>query len=92
MRKDKNGESAAKVREWLIQIREAKGLTQGAVANAAGIAQPSYFEIEKGISTPRPETAMKIAAAIGFHWTRFYEEEEKSVNVDAFWKGGGTGE
>lgn len=83
MRKDKNGESAAKVREWLIQIREAKGLTQGAVANAAGIAQPSYFEIEKGISTPRPETAMKIAAAIGFPWTRFYEEEEKSVNVDA---------
>ena len=78
MRKDKNGESAAKVREWLIQIREEKGMTQGAVANAAGIAQPSYFEIEKGISTPRPETAMKIAAVLGFPWTRFYEDEEES--------------
>lgn len=78
MRKDKNGKSAAKVREWLIQIREAKGMTQGAVANAAGIAQPSYFEIEKGICTPRPETAMKIGAFLCFPWTRFYEEEEEN--------------
>lgn len=49
-------------------------MTQGAVANAAGIAQPSYFEIEKGFSTPRPETAKRIAAVLGFEWTRFYEE------------------
>lgn len=68
----------AKVREWLIQIREEQDMTQGAVANAAGIAQPSYFEIEKGISTPRPETAKKIAAVLGFEWTRFYEDEEEN--------------
>ena len=78
LRKDRSGGNGSKVREWLIQAREAQGMTQGAVANAAGIAQPSYFEIEKGISTPRPETAMKIGAVLGFPWTRFYEDEEES--------------
>ena len=72
-----------RVRSWLIEIREEKGMTQGAVAAAAGIAQPSYYEIEKGITNPKPQTAMAIGAALRFPWTRFYEEE-KSVNVDAF--------
>lgn len=74
-KRETNG-TTPKVRQWLISLREEKGLTQGAVAAAAGIAQPSYFEIEKGISNPRPETAMKIGAALGFLWTQFYEEEE----------------
>lgn len=65
------------VREWLIAARNEKGLAQGKVAEMAGIAQPSYFEIEKGISTPRPETAKKIGAALGFDWTKFYQDEEE---------------
>lgn len=64
-----------RIRSWLIEKRDKKGMTQGAVASAAGIAQPSYFEIEKGISTPKPETAMKIGAVLGFPWTRFYEDD-----------------
>lgn len=75
MRNERSGTSVGKVREWLIRLREEKDMTQGAVANAAGIAQPSYFEIEKGISTPRPETAQRIGAVLGFPWTRFYEAE-----------------
>ena len=63
-----------RIRVWLIEIREEQGLTQGAVAMAAGIAQPSYFEIEKGISTPKPDTAKRIGGVLGFPWTRFYEE------------------
>ena len=61
LRKDRSGGNGSKVREWLIQAREAQGMTQGAVAGAAGIAQPSYFEIEKGISTPRPERVRRPA-------------------------------
>lgn len=76
MSKRKAEGAAAKVRGWLIAMREEQGLTQGAVAAAAGIAQPSYFEIERGMSTPKPDTAKKIGAALGFSWTRFYEEEE----------------
>jgi len=71
------------VRSWLIALRNERGLTQGAVAMAAGIAQPSYFEIENGITSPKIETAKRIAAALGFDWTRFYEEEE-SDDVDAY--------
>lgn len=62
-----------KVRRWLIELRDEKGMTQGQVAAAAGITQPSYCEIEKGISNPKPKTAMKIGAALVFSWTRFYE-------------------
>ena len=67
---------AARVREWLISLREEHGMTQGAVASAAGISQPSYFEIEKGINKPKPENAKKIGAVLGFPWTKFYEEDE----------------
>lgn len=69
--------AGVQVREWLISLREKQGMTQGAVAAAAGIAQPSYFEIEKGMSTPKPGTAMKIGAALGFDWTKFYDEESE---------------
>ena len=84
MRKSRKEKGAAKIRSWLIALREEKNMTQGQVANAVGLAQPSYFEFEKGISTPRPETAMKIAAVLGFPWTRFYEEDGKSDDVDGF--------
>ncbi len=69
--------SGAKIRSWLIELREKKGMTQGAVAAAVGIAQPSYFEIEKGISTPKPETAKRIGAELGFNWTEFYEDDKE---------------
>ena len=75
------------MRQWLRDARKAKNMTEGAVAAAAGITQVAYHLIETGERKPRPETAMKIAAAIGFPWTRFYEEDEKSVNVDALGEG-----
>lgn len=65
------------MREWLRDIRKARGLTEAAVAAAAGITQVAYHWIESGERTPRPDTAKKIAAALGFAWTRFYEEEEE---------------
>lgn len=77
MNKREDAGTGAKIRGWLISLREEHGMTQGAVAAAAGIAQPSYFEIEKGKSTPKPETAKRIGAALGFDWTRFYEEESE---------------
>ena len=71
------GDAATRVRQWLIELREKKGITQGAVATAAGIAQPSYYEIEKGISNPRPDTAKRISAVLGCEWTRFYDDSEQ---------------
>ena len=65
---------ALKVRSWLIELREAAGMTQGQVAEEVGISQPSYCDIENGKSKPKPETAMKVGSVLGFQWPRFYEE------------------
>lgn len=66
---------AWKVRSWLIETRKKQDLTQGAVAAAAGISQPSYCAIENGTSDPKIETAKKIGDVLGIPWTDFYEEE-----------------
>lgn len=64
------------MRKWLVDIRKSAKKSQQDVANAAGISQPYYAGIELGIrgkplSVP---VAKKIAAALGFDWTQFYEE------------------
>ncbi len=62
-------------RDWLIAIRNSKGVMQKDVAELVGISQPSYCTIEHGKTRPSVETAKKIAAVLGFDWTRFYEAE-----------------
>lgn len=62
------------MRNWLIALRELKGLSQKAVSEAIGVAQPTYWEYEHGDSTPSVPIAKKIAAVIGFDWTLFYED------------------
>lgn len=63
------------MRTWLIGIRKARGMSQKAVADAAGITQPSYWQYEAGVATPRPAIAKKIAKLLGFDWTLFFEEK-----------------
>lgn len=63
------------LRNWLIAIRKEKNLSQADVSRAAGIAQPSYCNIENGERGIAVNTAKKIAAVLGFDWTRFYEKE-----------------
>jgi len=58
--------------EWLKEIRGSK--SQQAVADDIGIAQSTYASIETGSRKPSVTMAKKIAAAMGFNWTRFYEE------------------
>lgn len=73
---DKNAgvKTYTRVRRWLIDLRKEKNLTQGQVAAASGITQPSYFGIETGQSDPKPETAKRLGAVLGISWTRFYED------------------
>ncbi len=58
---------------WLEEIREAQGVSQKTVAEAVGISQPAYCNIEKGKRGVSVETAKRIAEVLGFAWTRFYE-------------------
>lgn len=62
-------------RSWLLAIREEKNVSQKYVSEQVGIAQPSYFNIEAGKRRPSVPVAKKIAAVLGFDWTRFYEED-----------------
>lgn len=69
------------VREWLISIRKSQDKTQGQVAAAAGITQPSYSQIEKGQISPAIQTAKLIGAELGFPWTKFYEDKEEEDDI-----------
>lgn len=60
---------------WLEEIRVSRGMSQKDVAEAANISQPTYSNIEKGKRGISVETARRIAAVLGFEWTRFYELE-----------------
>ncbi len=69
-------------REWLKQLRLEQNLNHEGVANAANIHRAYYTMIEGGYRTPSVDVAKKIAAVLGFEWTRFYDEPgDKAVNL-----------
>lgn len=65
-------------RQWLADIRIKQGKTQQEVAMAVGTSQGGYANIESGLREPSVEFAKKIAAVLGFEWTRFFEDQEKA--------------
>ena len=66
------------MREWLRQIRIDKRLSEKAVAEAAGISQPSYHRIETGTRNPTVSTAKAIGEVLDFRWTRFFSDVRAS--------------
>lgn len=61
------------VRDWLVQLRGNE--TQTAVAQRARLSQNFYSNVENGVRNPSVRTAKRIAEALGFSWTKFFEEE-----------------
>ena len=72
------------IRDWLKEIRTQKGLTQAEVAGLAGITPHYYNYIENGkrCEPDKCDTEKAIAAALGFDWTRFYEDGEPGKEGD----------
>lgn len=66
------------MREWLINLRKSRNMTQAQLAEKAGIAQNYICAIETGKRKVPVWTAKKIAAALGFDWQRFYEEPDEA--------------
>ena len=62
--------------EWLRDIRVGQGKTQQEVADSADMSQSGYAGIETGAKKPTVSTAKKIAAVLGFEWTRFFENPD----------------
>lgn len=65
------------MRNWLRQIRENAKLSQTQVASMAGISQNYYSTIESGVrrNPLNVDVAKRIASALHFEWTRFYDDE-----------------
>jgi transcriptional regulator with XRE-family HTH domain len=55
--------------------RDAKGLSQAAVAEKAGIPRPTLSEIENGERLASPEQLDALADAIGVSAARLYDPE-----------------
>jgi transcriptional regulator with XRE-family HTH domain len=68
------------MRGWLKELREQKGLTQLLIAIKVNISESYYCLIENGERRPSVETAKSIAAALGFDWTRFFEDIENKTS------------
>lgn len=65
---------------WFIAMRKSKNLTQVQLAKTVGIS-PSYVaSIETGDRKVPVWTAKKIAAALGFDWQKFYEDETDTAS------------
>jgi transcriptional regulator with XRE-family HTH domain len=61
-----NTESLATTQVRLKRVREEKGMSQRAVARAAGISQSTYSDLERGDGTGRSlETFARVAKALG---------------------------
>ena len=63
------------MRNWLRNKRLEKKLTQSELAEMAGIDATTVSKIELGDRRPSVEVAKKIAAVLGFPWTRFFEDD-----------------
>ncbi len=64
------------MRDWVRDARLEKGMTQRQVADASGISESFYSQIETDQRNPSPQHAQSIARALGLDWTRFYRETD----------------
>ena len=60
-------------------IRREKGLSGAGLSALVGISQQHYNYIENGKRRPSVEVAKRIAAVLGFDWTRFYEDSAEET-------------
>lgn len=61
------------MRTWLKEARQKLGKTMKQIAETVGISECYYSQIEGGTRNCPVETAKKIADALGFEWTKFFE-------------------
>lgn len=61
------------MRNWLIEQRKEKKLSQDEVATLCGISRQYYSFIERGERNVPVKTAKKLADVLGFSWQKFFE-------------------
>jgi transcriptional regulator with XRE-family HTH domain len=68
------GSNQARAGPQRPRLRQAKGLSQGALAADAGIYQELISRIENGAANPELDTLGKIADALGVHPRELLDE------------------
>jgi len=64
------------MRTWLKELRaRSSNMTQKELAARVSISRTMITEIENGNANPSVDVAKKIAAVLGFNWTRFFEDD-----------------
>ena len=59
-------------RQWLIDARETKRLTQAQLAKLTDVTVQSISNYEIGVRTPKPYIAKRIGKVLRIDWTKFY--------------------
>lgn len=67
--------------ERIREVRNERGLTQKALGEKAGIAEPTIRRYELGKLNPKVDTVKKIAAALNVPWYELYPGEEDGEDV-----------
>lgn len=67
------------LREW----RDAMGLSQGELAERAGVQRPTVNAIENGWKPPRPTTMWKLAEAMGLPPVAFDLKPSEATEIVA---------
>ena len=65
----------------LLMIRKRMGLTQAAVAEAAGLSDRTYADIERGSVNMRIETVLKICSVLHITPDEIFTEENAPTNL-----------
>lgn len=63
----------------LLALRKKKGLTQAEAAEAAGLSDRTYADIERGSVNMRVETLLRICSALGVTPDDILTDESSSV-------------
>ena len=67
----------------LYAIRKQKGLTQAQVAEAAGLSDRTYADIERGSVNMRIESVLKICEALGITPNDIFVEDQEAEEMNA---------
>ena len=68
------------MRDWLKSIRVNKGFTQSDIAEMACVDVTMISRIELGERRPSVGVAKRIANALGFNWTLFYQDGDEQAD------------
>ena len=66
----------------LLQIRKSKGMTQSEVAEASGLSDRTYADIERGSVNMRIETVLKICKALNITLDEILTEENMLSDLE----------